>query len=147
MDQSKEQKKVLYLIGSLRNPQIPHIASVLRQKTEYDVFDDWYAAGPEADDCWQRYEMGRGLSYPLAIRSWAAQHVFQFDKFHLERVDAACLVMPSGRSGHLELGYVAGLQKPTFVLFPEEPVRWDVMYGFCQGVFFNLEDLVLELQK
>jgi nucleoside 2-deoxyribosyltransferase len=126
---------------------IPLIASDLRQKTNYEIFDSWYAAGPIADDSWQSYEMGRGLSLDNALQDWAARHVFNFDKFHLERADAAILVLPAGRSGHLELGYMAGLQKPTYVLFDHEPERWDVMYGFCTGVFFTLQELIEELNR
>jgi len=39
----------LYLIGSLRNPRVPEVAEILRWNGHL-VFDDWYAAGPEADD-------------------------------------------------------------------------------------------------
>ncbi len=46
---------MIYLIGSLRNPNIPAIANELRT-LGYEVFDDWYAAGPEADDYWKSYE-------------------------------------------------------------------------------------------
>jgi nucleoside 2-deoxyribosyltransferase len=51
--------------------------------------------------------------------------------------------MPAGKSGHLELGYVSGKGKPTYVLFDHEPERWDVMYQFATGgVFFSLESLL-----
>ena len=39
----------LYVIGSLRNPAVPQVAKRLRE-AGFLVFDDWYAAGPEADD-------------------------------------------------------------------------------------------------
>ena len=52
----------IYVIGSLRNEQVPNIANKLR-KAGHEVFDDWYAAGPEADDYWQTYEKGKGHVY------------------------------------------------------------------------------------
>lgn len=140
MSNLRYPKKTVYLIGSLRNPQIPHIASALRQ-TGVEVFDDWYAAGPEADDYWQRYEEGKGVAYKAALGSWAAQHVYQFDLFHLNRSDIGVLVLPAGKSGHLELGYLVGQGKPTFILFDKVPERWDVMYNFATEVFFKLDDL------
>ena len=73
---------VLYLIGSLRNPEIPLIGVRLRS-LGYDVFDDWAAAGPIADDSWRDYEIARGHSYSQALQGWAARHVFEFDLFHL----------------------------------------------------------------
>ena len=138
------QKTVIYLIGSLRNPEIPHIGNKLRE-IGFDVFCDWHSAGPEADDSWQRYETIRGRSYVKALRGYAAQHVFQFDLTHLNRSDVGILMLPAGKSGHLELGYLAGQGKKTYILLDKEPERWDVMYNFMTGVFFNIEDLIKEL--
>ena len=72
----------IYLIGSLRNPRIPEIAEQLRN-AGHEVFDDWYAAGPEADDYWQKYEQNRGHNYKQALEGYAAKHVYNFDKFQL----------------------------------------------------------------
>lgn len=132
---------VVYLIGSLRNAEIPKIGAYLRT-LGYEVFDDWFAAGPIADDCWQAYEMDRGHSYPQALKGWAARHVFEYDWFHLNRADAGVLVYPTGRSGHLEFGYLMGRGKPGYVLLDKEPERWDVMLQFARGgVYTNLETL------
>jgi nucleoside 2-deoxyribosyltransferase len=67
--------------------------------------------------------------------------VFEFDKFHLDRCDAAVLLMPAGKSAHLELGYMRGKGKPGFILFDEEPERYDVMVKFATDIFFKKEDL------
>src|SRR5690606_16841454 len=91
---------------------------------------------------WQEYEKGKRVSYADALRMPAAQNVFQFDKKHLDMADAAVLVMPAGKSGHLELGYMAGKGKPTYVLFDQEPERWDVMLAFCNGIAFSVDTLM-----
>ena len=132
--------KSIYLIGSLRNPAVPLLAEDLRF-AGFDVFDDWYAAGPEADDRWRDYENARGHTYAQALQGYAAQHVFRFDKYHLDRCDAAVLLMPCGKSGHLELGYMIGQGKPGFVLFDEIPERYDVMLAFASGVFVDQSSL------
>ncbi len=134
---------VIYLIGSLRNAQVPIIAEQLREAT-HEVFDDWYAAGPEADDKWRDYERGRGRSYPEALSGYAAGHVFDFDRLHLERADAVVLMLPAGRSGHLELGWAIGRGKRGYILLePETPeFRYDVMYKFADGVFYSVDELV-----
>lgn len=134
----------IYLIGSMRNPKIPQIANELRQQG-YDIFDDWYAPGPEADDYWQSYAKTRGQSYKEALNDHHARHVYLFDKTHLDRANAAILVMPAGRSGHMELGYMVGRGKPAFVLFEEEPERFDIMYQFASDVAFSMEDLLTAL--
>ena len=137
--------KVIYLIGSLRNPEIPKIGAKLRSYG-FEVFDDWFAAGPIADDSWQEYEKERGKTYPEALDSYAARHVFEFDLKHLARADIAVLCLPAGKSGHLEFGYMIGKGKPGFILFDKEPDRWDVMYQFSNGVFFDIDRLGTELQ-
>lgn len=136
----------VYLIGSLRNPRVPETARTLRSKG-FEVFDDWYAAGPEADDYWQAYETSRGRSFGEALRGEAARNVFDFDRRHIERASAGVLQLPAGKSGHLELGYMLGQGRPGFVYFPDgEPERWDVMYQFATGIAFDLAELLELLQ-
>lgn len=127
---------MIYLIGSLRNPAIPLLGNKLRVQG-HEVFDDWHGAGNEADDKWREYEQLRGRTYKDALSGYAAKHVFAFDYTHLNRCDSAILVLPAGRSGHLELGYVAGLGKKTYVLM-DDPDRWDIMFQF---VFINGGDV------
>lgn len=138
--------KSIYLIGSLRNPKIPETANVL-EKAEFEVFDDWFSPGPKADECWREYEKARGRTYGEALKGYAARHIFEFDKYHLDRCDFGVLIMPAGKSGHLELGYMLGQGKPGFILFEEEPERWDIMLQFSTGIFFNMDDLLTELAK
>lgn len=130
----------IYLIGSLRNAKIPEIAVKIRE-LGYDVFDDWFSPGPEADDWWKKYEESRGRNYQQALKGYAAQHVFDFDKFHIDESDIGLLALPAGKSGHLELGYMIGSKKPGYVLM-DRPDRWDVMYQFASGVFFDSEELM-----
>jgi len=136
--------KSIYLIGSLRNPAVPEFANELRE-FGFDVFDDWFAPGPAADDFWRDYEKVRGHSYGEALKGYAARHIFEFDKFHVDRCDAGIMLMPAGKSGHLELGYMLGKGKPGYILFDQEPERYDVMYQFATGIFFKKEDLFKEI--
>ena len=139
-------KKVVYVIGSLRNEKIPLLANDLRAMG-FEVFDDWFSPGPEADEFWRKYEKGRGSSYKQALSNWAGKHIFEFDKFHIDRADIGVLVMPAGKSGHMELGYMIGKGKPCFVFFEEEPDRWDIMYQFANGICFSFDELKEELIK
>ena len=131
--------QTIYLIGSLRNPNIPHLANEIRQ-LGFNVFDDWFAPGPEADDWWQQYEMARGHTYEEALQGCAARHIFEFDFYHLSRADLGLLVLPTGRSGHLEFGWLRGRGRPGYILL-DNPERWDVMYQFASGVFSDKEKL------
>lgn len=135
-----------YLIGSLRNPLVGEIGNLLRARG-VTVFDDWYAAGPEADDYWQKYEQARGRPMAEALKGAHAQDVFHFDKTNLDASGAAVLILPAGKSGHLELGYMAGTGKHTYILMDGEPDRFDVMYNFATAVFTTREQLIAELTK
>lgn len=138
----------LYLIGSLRNKEVPVTAAYIRKSTGLDVFDDWYAAGPEADDYWQKYEQGRGNGYSEALKGHAANHVYQYDKSHLDSSDIAVLMLPAGKSGHLEFGYMIGKGKKGIIYIPEqEPERWDVMYLFADKVVHKKEDLISAINE
>ncbi len=133
--------KTVYVIGSLRNEEVTKVASELRS-IGLDAFDDWMAAGPEADDYWQRYETERGHDYVEALQGHAARNVFEFDKRNLDRSDYAVLVLPAGRSGHLELGYFLGSGKPGFILLNDGYDRFDVMYQFATKVFRNTGEMI-----
>jgi hypothetical protein len=157
----------IYICGSLRNEKILDLTVKLQKELPNDtIFSDWYAAGPEADDHWKAYEQERGNDYISALANPAAQSVFNFDKKHILESDVMILMCPSGKSGHLETGWHAGVSfaaaqfrkvyhmadhsylptpKATYILLDAEDVRWDVMYNFVDGVFMNDEDLIREI--
>lgn len=140
--------KIIYLVGSLRNPNVPQLANDLR-KEGFEVFDDWFAPGPEADDFWKKYSQGRKQTYKEALNSWAGKHIFEFDKYHLDRADIGVMMHPAGKSGHLELGYLIGSGKPGIIYWPDgEPPqdRWDVMIQFARPVF-SYNELIEELNR
>ena len=137
--------KKIYLIGSLRNSEISKLGNTLRAALPgTEIFNDWLSAGPEADDYWKSFEEARSRNYKEALASHPAKHVFEFDKHHLDDSDAAILALPAGRSGHLELGYMAGKGKFTAILLDEVSGkdRWDVMYQFADVICETEEDLV-----
>jgi len=136
---------MLYLIGSLRNPRVPVVARKLRLATGLEVFDDWYAAGPEADDYWRDYEQAKGHTMAEALDGYAAKHVFGFDRKFLDLSNVGVLLMPAGKSGHTEAGYLVGQGKPVSALFEADPDRFDVMLNFFTAIHYSIDDLIKEL--
>lgn len=140
---TQTQSKVCYIIGSLRNDRIPKLAQTLReQHKDFEFFDDWYAAGPEADDYWKSYEQSKQVSYQTALKGHAAKHVFEFDRTHLNRSTHALLVLPAGKSGHMEIMYAQyGVGAKTAILLDPEfdNQRWDVMLQFIPTLLPNDE--------
>lgn len=136
----------IYLIGSLRNPRIPIIGNELRD-AGHEVFDDWFSGGPEADDYWKKYEETRGRDFETALGGSMAQHIFSYDKSWLDWADAVVMACPAGKSGHLELGYMVGKGKRTYVLLDGSDIRWDVMYCFTDYVTSSLNNLIYRLSE
>ena len=139
-------KPVIYLIGSLRNPEVPIVGDALRA-VGFEVFDEWHSAGEIADDSFRDYCNGRGLTYREALQTYAAKHIFEFDKTHLTRANILILIIPWGKSAHLELGWALGQGKAGYVLFDKVPDRYDQMYQFANDMFFSKEEMVNELRR
>lgn len=129
-------RPVVYLVGSLRNPQVPSLAADIRA-LGIECVDNWYAAGERADDSWQAYSNARGRTYQEALNSREAKHVFHFDRAYLNLADAVVLLYPAGRSGHLEFGYAIGQGKKGFMLMEEPAERYDVMLQFAGAPLFH----------
>lgn len=139
----------VYIVGSLRNPRVTEVAREIRA-IGCHAFDDWISAGPEADDYFQKYQTQLGATYAEALKSAPAEHIFNFDLPHLDHADAGVLVMPAGKSGHLELGYLSGRGKRTYILLDKDPERFDIMPQFANGgIFYEIPKLVeaLKLEK
>ena len=58
----------------------------------------------------------------------------------------AVLVLPAGRSAHLELGWMLGRGKPGYILLDGKDDRYDVMYQFATGVVTSLIGLIEMLE-
>ncbi len=139
----------VYLIGALSNRErIQAVAERLRLEG-HDVFDDWLSPGPEADEQWQAYEKARGRTYTEALWGYHAGTVFAFDVHHLMEAEAVVMILPCGKSGHLEFGWSVGQGKHSIILFDDEPERYDIMYRFADDVVFDVENVVdfLELRS
>lgn len=139
-------EKFIYVIGSLRNDRAALVANELREKG-FQVFDDWHAQGTDADYHWERYEKRRGRDYREALEGEAACNAFDFDYNHLLMCRAAVLVMPSGKSAHMELGFIRGQGKPAFYLLDGEPDRYELMVKLATAISYDVEELVAQMRK
>ena len=61
----------------------------------------------------------------------------------LRECQACILVLPCGRSAHLELGWAVGHGKKTYVLEPE-PIEPDLMYAMCDKIFVTFDEMICE---
>jgi len=116
-------------------------------RPKYDVFDQWITPGPEADQFLFQYAKQRGWGYKEALTYHAAKNNFDFDKRHIDSSDIVIMVMPAGKSAHLELGYSIGMGKEAHILFDVEPDRFDLMYNFVppENIHFSVDELLTRL--
>lgn len=134
-------KRLIYVGGALKNNNICAVADRLRS-AGYDAMDEWITPGPDADSFLHAYSRGRGLSYTETIRGRAVENILLFDRSFIDMSDAFVMVLPCGKSAHLELGYAAGRGIPTFILMEEEPDRFDVMPAMAGTVVRTVDELV-----
>jgi hypothetical protein len=82
--------------------------------------------------------------YLAALAHPAAMHGFQRDFNEMVAADTFVLVLPCGRSAHLELGWAVGAGKRTAILL-DDPCTPELMYKMVDQVATSLDDLVQAL--
>lgn len=98
-------KRRIYVASSWRNPHYPEVVRALRD-AGHDVYDfrenafRWSELGL-GETCGPG-ALARGLDDPRA-----REH-FKLDSTAMESADTCVLVLPAGRSAHLEAGWFAG---------------------------------------
>jgi hypothetical protein len=134
----------IYVASSWRNPYQPTVVTALRGAgyTTYDFRhpapgDDGFAWS-EIDPAWQTWTPAQ---YRDALQHPLAQVGFAQDKLALQMADVTVLVLPCGRSAHLELGYAAGQGQRTAVLMLE-PNEAELMYGLCDRVCLTMNEVL-----
>lgn len=144
----KKPMKV-YLVGSLKDPEFPHVAEALRE-AGHDVFDDWRGGGHDGDARWRGYELNeRGRGYVQAVYSPFAVNGRTFDRENIEASNVVVAVCKPGklpgRSSIAELGHASKLRIRTVVLLNGEPEEWDLMLPLVVDHFLTSTDQLLEL--
>jgi len=83
------------------------------------------------------------------LKDKRSKKAFQEDKSKLDWCDLCLLILPAGKSSHLEAGYAVGQGKALVIYhldkFPKG--EFDVMYGFANFMTDELEDLFDYLLK
>lgn len=134
----------IYLASSWRNGLQPQVLEELRA-AGHSVYDFRNPAPGNTgfgwkgiDEQWLGWtpeEFRAALDHPLAREG------FRLDMDALRTCDACVLLLPCGRSAHLELGWAAGAGKITAALMlgPTEP---ELMYAMLGAVCTSVPELV-----
>ncbi len=138
----------IYLASSWRNPAQPEAVEILRQ-AGHEVYDfrnpalgdsgfSWSAIDPYWEH-WTPEKYVEALQHPLAVDGFAK------DFAAMEWADTFVLLLPCGRSAHLEAGWAVGAGREVYVVHPdgEEP---ELMAKMATAIVPTVSD-VLDLLK
>ena len=146
-----ETRHRVYVASSWRNEIQPVVVAALRADG-HEVYDfknpapgdngfGWRQLGGRPREEWDAdYYATTVLDHPVAARG------FELDMAALRACSACVLVLPCGRSAHLELGWAAGQGRLTVVYMPklDEP---ELMYRMCDYVETTLDGVRRQLTK
>ena len=132
----------IYVASSWRNSAQPDIVKRLRE-FGHEVYDfrhpepgdngfHWSEIDAEYDG-WSRFEFIEGLTHSLA------ESGFNKDFAAMQWADTFLLVLPCGKSAHLELGWACGAGKETYILLDEQ-YQPELMYKMVDRLLENIID-------
>lgn len=146
----------IYLASSWRNPHhrtyMIHLKNWGHQVYDFTAKDQTITIGGQ--ECkgfsWQQIGAPEDLSqwewhqYVAAITSHgAAAAGYLSDLRHMEWADTCVLLLPCGRSAHLEAGYMKGRNKRVIIHCPEKSafVEPELMYLLADNLTFSDHEL------
>lgn len=132
-------KRKIYLASSWRNQYQPNLVRVLR-RDGHEVYDfrnpepgNYGFSWSEIDPNWENWDFE---TYKKALNTSIAEKGFKLDFDAMKWADTGVLLLPSGRSAHIEAGYFVGAGKQLFILNPEGcEVVPELMYKMSNGIF------------
>lgn len=140
----------LYVASSWRNKQQPEVVRTLRT-VGFEVYDfrnpepdNHGFAWAQIDPNWEQWSLDQ---YLAALKHPIAEAGYALDWDAMLRADAGVLVLPSGRSAHLEAGYFVGAGKPLYILWTGDEVVPELMYKMATGLCKSLADLLIAMGK
>ena len=141
----------IYVASSWRNEFQPDVVSELR-KNGFDVYDfkennKWFH-WTDIDPNWKQWNF---KDFDHALQHEIANKGYGKDYHAMEEADACVLVLPAGRSAHMEAGWCKGERKYTCVYFPPEmpftSVDVELMYKLADYISMDISFIITHLKN
>jgi hypothetical protein len=137
-------KRRIYVASSWRCEFQPEVVEKLREQG-HEVYDfrnpdggtgfAWSEIDPDWEG-WSPVAYRTLLDHPRAVDGYAS------DFNAMDWADTFVLVLPCGRSAHLELGWATGQGKETAILLTKQGFEPELMYRMVDKLAVNLEELL-----
>lgn len=139
----------IYVASSWRNKRQPEVVAALRA-AGHEVYDFRNPSPGDTGFSWRQCASPSQLTDPKRFRDEVLTHPtaqagFNSDMTALRDAEVTVLVLPCGRSAHLEFGWAAGEGQKTYVLFDETIDEPELMYLMNTKLCVSLEELIEEL--
>lgn len=140
----------IYVASSWRNPRQPTVVDQLTG-VGHQVYDFRHPHGPEThgfhwSDIDRAYEGWEPHQYRTALRHTIAVQGFLNDWQAMQWADTCVLVMPCGRSAHLEAGYFVGAGKELYILLADS-MEPELMYKMATDICLSIHELIGRLMR
>jgi hypothetical protein len=145
-----ETMRKIYVASSWRNTIQPGVVKALRAEG-HEVYDfrnpakgNSGFAWESVDKNWQAWNLVQYVHH-IETNPVAASG-FKLDTDALNWCDTCVLVLPCGRSAHLEAGYAAGQGKHVVFMLHPDKFEPELMYLLGDGFVTNTAELVIALR-
>lgn len=145
----KKPRKI-YLATSWKNKYFSDLFLLLLTFPEFEVYnfrnpekDNNGFSWNQIDPKWEHWDIN---DYKKALEHNEAMNGFKLDFDALNWCDTCVLLLPSGRSAHIEAGYIKGQNKDLFIHIPEYDMP-DLMYKMANGISSTTFELLYNLNK
>jgi len=140
----------IYVTSSWRNETRQQAVVAALRAAGHDVYDFRNPAPGDHGFSWRQCADSEQLKDPRRFRDEVLEHPvalagFDKDMRALDSADATVLVLPCGRSAHLELGYAVGDNQRTIVLLDDPMSEPELMYLMCDELCTTVEEVVQKL--
>ena len=131
----------IYVASSWRNSWQAHVVDLVR-KGGHDVYDFKDGRGAFGwDDIDPNWTEWTGAQVRNVLGHGLCTNAFSLDYTAMKWADAFVLLLPCGRSAHLEAGWAIGQGKPT-VIYTPEAIEPELMYRLADAVVVTEGELL-----
>ena len=148
----------IYIASIWKNPCQQKLVEELR-KRGHKVYDFKHPSGRNDTVVWESVSVTqnlrsaykenclKGVEFKRMLSDRQSIKRFEEHFAAMQDADTCVLLLPAGRSSHIEAGHMNGMGKRVFVMDTSKSVTPELMYLALDDYFFDFEDLYKALEE